>query len=339
MLTAFFLFLAFTLLFTVRAEHTVHQKRSAFLAGLSAGMSVLGEPSALYACGALFLYMLSSRQTRSVLHYFILGGVPCAIIQIAYNMVCFGGPFSYSYQFSNEMVMVRVNGRLFGLPSLKAILNLLILPYRGLFVSSPILLMAIPGFFIGIRSKEFTREVIVASVISLAFFSFLASFYGWDGGATVGPRDILPMFPFLFLVASFSFLSFPKTFITLGILSVIINLGITVVGNEVPHHIENPLIDVILKNLLRGNVSINPFPFSHLEHYTAMYPSLNDFADVEKWKPNFNSFNLGEIFSPNRLMSIVPLLCVWCIWFLTWLTRLRHASHKRNKKYAAYTQN
>jgi hypothetical protein len=163
-------------------------------------------------------------------------------------------------------------------------------------------------------------------MIALAFFSFLASFYGWDGGWTVGPRDILAMFPFLFFVASVSYLSFPKTFIALGILSVVINLCITIVGNEIPSHIENPLIDVILKNLLQGNVSINPFPFSHLDHYTAMYPSVYDFGNVEKWKPNFNSFNLGEYFSPNSLLSILPLLGLWCIWFLIWLNTLKQSS-------------
>jgi hypothetical protein len=326
MLSAFFLFLAFILLLNVRTGHTMHEKRSVFFSGLSVGMGVLGEPSVIYGCGVLFLYMLSSRQTRSLIPYFILGGIPFVIIQISYNMVCFGSPLSYSYQFSNEIVMVKVNGNLFGIPSLKAILNLLILPYRGLFVSSPVLLMAIPGFFIGVRSKEFTVEVIVASMIALAFFIFLASFYGWDGGSTVGPRDILAMFPFLFFIASFSSLLFPKTFAALGILSVIINLCITIVGNEIPSHIENPLIDVIFKNLLQGNVSINPFPFSHLNHYTAMYPSVYDFGNVEKWKPNFNSFNLGEYFSPNSLFSILLLLGLWCIWFLIWLNMLKQSS-------------
>jgi hypothetical protein len=186
--------------------------------------------------------------------------------------------------------------------------------------------MAIPGFFIGIRSRKFTVEVVVASMIAIAFFIFLASYFGWDGGSTVGPRDILPMFPFLFLVASFSFRLFPKIFISLGVLSLIINLCITIVGNEVPYHIKNPLIDVILKNLLKGNVSINPFPISFLDHYTAIYPSIYDFGNVEKWRPNFNSFNLGELLFPNSLLSILPLLCFWCLWGYLWIRKLKYTS-------------
>jgi hypothetical protein len=323
LLSAFFLFLAFTLLLNVRTGKTVYQKRSVLFAGAAIGLGVLGEPSVIFACGILFLYMLACRQLRALIPYFILGGVPFAVIQIFYNIVCFGGPLSYSYQFANEIVMIKVNGRLFGIPSLKAILNLLILPYRGLFVSSPILLMAIPGFFMGVRSKEFTFEVIAATLIALVYFAFLSSFYGWDGGSTVGPRDILAMFPFLFIVASFSFQLFPKIFIVLGIISIIINLCITIVGNEIPYHIKNPLIDVILKNILKGAVSINPFPISHLDHYTSMYPSVFDFGNVEKWKPNFNSFNLGELLFPNSLLSILPLICFWCLWGYMWIRMLK----------------
>jgi len=326
LLSAFFLFLAFTLLLNVRTGNAAHQKRSVLFAGASIGMGVLGEPSVIFACAILFLYMLACRQLRPLIPYFILGGMPFAVIQISYNMACFGGPLSYSYQFANEIVMVKVNGRTFGIPSLETILNLLVLPYRGLFVSSPILFMAIPGFFIGIRSKEFTLEVIVATMIVLVFFAFLSSFYGWDGGSTVGPRDILAMFPFLFLVASFSFRMFPKTFTAIGIISIIINLCITVVGNDIPSTIRNPLIDVIFRNIMRGNVSICPFPFSHLDHYTAMYPSVFDFRNVEKWKPNFNSFNLGELLFPNNLLSILPLICFWCLWGYIWIRMLKRTS-------------
>jgi hypothetical protein len=119
---------------------------------------------------------------------------------------------------------------------------------------------------------------------------------------------------------------FPKTFTALGIISIIINLCITIVGNEVPYHIKNPLIDVVLKNVLKGAVSINPFPVSHLEHYTVLYPSVFDFGNVEKWTPNFNSFNIGELLFPNSLLSILPLICFWCLWGYIWIRMLKRTS-------------
>jgi len=223
------------------------------------------------------------------------------------------------------MINVRINGNLFGFPSLNTILNLLILPFRGLFFSSPILIMSLPGFFIGFKSKEFRVEVLFSTIISIIFFLLIASYFGWDGGYTVGPRYILPIYPFLFLVAIFSFNYLPKIFKILGVISIIINLSITVVGNEIPREIKNPLGDVIFINLIRGNVSINPCPLSNYENYTKVYSSVYDFAKVEKWKPNFNSFNLGEIIFPNSLASVLPLICFWVLWFSIWRRYLNPA--------------
>ena len=97
-----------------------------------------------------------------------------------------------------------------------------------------------------------------------------------------------------------------------------LNLAITLVGHEIPSTIRNPIGGVIVKNIMSGTVSINPFPCSHLENYASDYPSIYDFADVEKWKPNFNSFNLGEILFPNNLASVLPLICFWMVWFAMW---------------------
>jgi hypothetical protein len=185
--------------------------------------------------------------------------------------------------------------------------------------------MSLPGFFIGFKSKEFRVEVLFSTIISIIFFLLIASYFGWDGGYTVGPRYILPIYPFLFLVAIFSFNYLPKIFKILGVISIIINLSITVVGNEIPREIKNPLGDVIFINLIRGNVSINPCPLSNYENYTKVYSSVYDFAKVEKWKPNFNSFNLGEIIFPNSLASVLPLICFWVLWFLIWRRYLNPA--------------
>jgi len=134
------------------------------------------------------------------------------------------------------------------------------------------------------------------------------------------------MFPFLFLIACFSFRRFPKLCAAIGSVSIIINLLITLVGNEIPSKIKNPLQDVILKNILEDNVSINPFPVSNLENYTAQYPSIYDFADVNKWQPNFNSFNIGECIFPNSVASVVPLLCFWGTWLLVLRKYIRRIS-------------
>jgi hypothetical protein len=324
-LGACFSFLSFVLILHVREKNIRNEKLAIFLSGTSISFGVLGEPYVFFILGALLIYLTTSIRTRHYIPYFILGAIPAGVVQIFYNVVCFGSPLSSCFQFENEMINVRINGNLFGFPSLNTILNLLILPFRGLFFSSPILIMSLPGFFIGFKSKEFRVEVLFSTIISIIFFLLIASYFGWDGGYTVGPRYILPIYPFLFLVAIFSFNYLPKIFKILGVISIIINLSITVVGNEIPREIKNPLGDVIFINLIRGNVSINPCPLSNYENYTKVYSSVYDFAKVEKWKPNFNSFNLGEIIFPNSLASVLPLICFWVLWFLIWRRYLNPA--------------
>ena len=322
-LSAFFSFLAFILILHVRRDHVKRPKLMIGAAGLSVSLGVLGEPSVIFILGALAIYMVTSERTRGYLLYFLLGGVPAGIVQIVYNSVCFGHPLSYSYQLANKTIMVVKEGKLFGIPTLHIIYNLLISPYRGLFFTSPVLLMSLPGLFIGLGQRGFRLEILFSAAISVLFFLLLASYFGWDGGTTVGPRDIIGIFPFLFLVAGFAYRVFPRVFTVIGVASMILNLAITLVGHEIPSTVRNPIGDVVVKNILSGTVSINPFPCSHLENYRSDYPSVYDFADVEKWKPNFNSFNLGEIFFPNRLASVLPLICFWIVWFFLWRRLIR----------------
>ena len=171
------------------------------------------------------------------------------------------------------------------------------------------------GAFLLIKIKKWRSEAIACLTISLAFFIFIACFYAWHGGSAAGPRYLLPAYPFAFFLTVFALKKFPKTYITLGAFSIIINLSITLVGNEIPREIKNPLANVVWSNLLKGNVSINPIPFSNFNNY----PNIDKLSDVKNWAPSFNSFNLGEFFFPNQIASLLPLLCFWMIWALVWL--------------------
>lgn len=305
-------FLSLVLAMHVRHGTSRRKQGIAFLAGLSAGLGVLIEPSCIYLLGAVLIYVGWFKKSRRYLPAFIAGCIPPGLIQGFYNVVCFGHPLASSYNYSNDAVMWKVNGRLFGAPNPKVLMQLLVSPYRGLFFTSPVLLMALPGIVFFLRKKGWCAEAILCLCSSIFFIIFIASFYAWHGGSAPGPRYLLPIFPFLFLIAGCSIIRFPKTFICTGIVSILINLSITIVGVEIPREIGNPLYDVVLKNILAGNVSINPVPFSHFNHY----PNISEFAKVERWGSilNFNSFNIGELIFPYRLTSLVPLVVFWIIW-------------------------
>ena len=313
---AFCSFLSLVLVMYVRHSDSQKKRIIAILAGFSAALAVLVEPSALLVLIAISVYLICFKENRRYIPLFILGCIPPGIVQGFYNHVCFGHALAASYHYANDMVMWRVDGRLFGIPSPMRFFQLLFSPYRGLFVSSPIFLMAIPGMFYFLKKKKWKAEAILCATLSVFFILFIASFYAWHGGSAPGPRYLLPAFPYLFLLTGFSLSKFPKIFKVVGFISLIVNLSITVVGNEVPRQIENPLGEVVLKNLIKGNVSINPVPFSHFENYDSIY----ELADVKLWKPNFNSFNLGEVLFPHHLASILPLICFWIIWGY-WLKR------------------
>jgi hypothetical protein len=274
------------------------------------------EPSAVYLLGAVLLYLTWAKQCRRYLLFFILGCIPAALVQGYYNFSCFGSPLASSYNYSNDLVMWKVNGKLFGIPTVHTLLELLFFPYRGLFVSSPVLLLSLPGAIFLFREKIWRAEAVTCGIIFLFFILFTASFYAWNGGSAPGPRYLLPAYPYIFILAGFSLSRVPYLFATAGIASIAINLAITVTTIEIPREIQNPLIDVVLKNILAGRVSINPVPFSHFNNY----PELYKLAKIETWISikNSNSFNLGELLFPHQLYSIVPLVCFWLIWGVWW---------------------
>jgi hypothetical protein len=325
---AFCSFLSFVLVMHIRKGNFQKKGIVALLAGFSAASAVLIEPSALFILAAVSLYLVSFKEGRRCLPSFILGGIPIGMVLGWYNFVCFGHPLASSYNYANEMVMWKIDGRLFGIPTPVRLFRLLFSPYRGLLFSSPIFLMALPGVFFFLRDKRWRAEAILCATLSVFFIILIASFHAWHGGSAPGPRYLLPAFPFLFLLAGFPLKQFAKLFRLIGFVSLLINFSITVVGNEIPREIRNPLGEVVFKNVIAGSVSINPVPFSHFEHY-----NIDGLANIEAWKPNSNSFNLGEIIFPHSLASILPLICFWVIWGYWWKRLVRMKNHSEHKKY------
>jgi hypothetical protein len=287
----------------------------ALLAGFSAASAVLIEPSTMIMLVAVAFCLVSVREGRSYIPLFVLGGILPGAALGWYNFVCFGHPLASSYNYSNDMVMWKEEGKLFGFPDLRRFYELLISPYRGLFFSSPVLLMAVPGMLISLKRRQWLSEILFCAMIAGLFIIFIAGFHAWHGGSAAGPRYLLPMFPFLYLIAGMSFARFPKLYLLLGAASLLINLSITAVGNEIPRDIRSPLTEVVAKNLLEGKVSINPVPFSNFAQY-----DIYKLADIRNWNAmiNTNSFNLGELLFPHSVLSLVPLLMFFVVWGWWW---------------------
>ncbi|MBW2652693.1 MAG: hypothetical protein JRC57_06375 [Deltaproteobacteria bacterium] len=313
---AFCSFLSFVLVMHIRKDNFQKKGIVALLAGFSAASAVLIEPSALFILAAVSLYLVSFKEGRRCFPSFILGGIPIGMVLGWYNFVCFGHPLASSYNYANEMVMFKVDGRLFGIPSFAQLNWLLLSPYRGLLFLSPVFLMVLPGMVFFLKKKEWRAEAVTSVCISLCFIFFIAGFYGIV--TATPPRYLLPAFPFFFLLAGLSLCKYPKLFKIVGVISILINLSITLVGIEIPWRLRVPLVLVAFKNIIAGKISINPVPISHFNSY----PSIYELANIETWTPNFNSFNLGEIAFPHSVASIVPLVCFWIIWGYWWRKKM-----------------
>jgi hypothetical protein len=201
-LGAALLFGAFVLLFRVR--HNELGLRYAVLAGLLAGYAVITEyPTAIIAA-ALLLYALGRPRAgwRPAL-LMAAGAVPALAVAAGYNALAFGSPLSAGYAHLAGPAAFRI-GQAQGLlgityPHLDALWQTTFGPYRGLFLLSPVLLLALPGFALLARRLAWRVEATLCIGIVVAYFAFTVSYFEWSGGFSLGPRHFLPALPFLVL--------------------------------------------------------------------------------------------------------------------------------------------
>lgn len=173
----------------------------AALAGLLCASATMFEyPAAIASVlvGVLALVRLWPRPGRARLASFALGAAPPVAWTMAFHAVAFGSPWSTGYaHLDNPTFRTNIARGFFGAssPSGEALLRLLGDPAFGLFVGTPILLLA----FVGVRRalREDRGEALVAIAVFALMALFVASLNNWRGGWTVGPRYLSTVVPFL----------------------------------------------------------------------------------------------------------------------------------------------
>ncbi|MGZ3673085.1 MAG: hypothetical protein ACXVCO_02140 [Ktedonobacterales bacterium] len=201
-LAALLIFGAFVLLYRMR--HGELDARFAALAGLLLGYALITEyPTALIAA-ALTLYALTTPATgRRLAAWLAAGAIPPLLVGALYNTLAFGGPLSLGYAHLDGPQVFRT-GQAQGImgvtyPHLDALWQTTFGPYRGIFLISPLLLLAIPGFVALWRRVEWAAEARLWLAVVAVYGLFSVSYFAWDGGFSMGPRQFLPALPFLFL--------------------------------------------------------------------------------------------------------------------------------------------
>jgi len=256
--------------------------RSLLTVGLLLGYSVVTEYPSTLIVGILFLHTFCRLSDRRRISWVIFTGALIAAGWMTYNNAIFGSPFELGYSYSELWTKQHHTGFMsLTWPHWDAIWGITFSPFRGLFVLSPLLLLAVPGFILWHRSGEHRPEFWVALTSVLVMFLFNSSSIMWWGGFAIGPRYLLPMLPFMALPIVFVFREWKnRTWMrVLSILlfawSLIATWGLTLAGQAFPHDtLRNPLVEYAWPNWQMGNVARNLGMFLHLPGILSLLPLL-----------------------------------------------------------------
>jgi MFS family permease len=256
--------------------------RSLLAVGLLLGYSVITEYPSVLIMGILFLYTFYRLSDRRRIGWVILIGALIATGWMIYNTAIFGSPLELGYSYS-ELWTERHHTGFMSLtwPRWEAIWGITFSPFRGLFVLSPLLLLAVPGFILWWRSGKHRPEFWVVLTSVLAMFLFNSSSIMWWGGFAVGPRYLLPMLPFMALPIIFVSHEWENRMwmrvlsIALFAWSLIATWGLTLAEQAFPPEtLRKPLVEYAWTNWQTGNIARNLGMFLHLPGILSLLPLL-----------------------------------------------------------------
>ena len=291
--------------------------------GLLLGYSVITEYPSVLLVGILFVYifwrLVERRRVAGVagvaaVAWVVLGGGLVAAGWLSYNTAVFGAPLELGYSHSELWTEQHHTGFMsLTWPHWEAVWGITFGLFRGLFVLSPLLLLAVPGFVLWYRCGDHRPEFWVALTSVLAMFLFNSSSIMWWGGFAIGPRYLLPMLPFMVLPMVMVFRGWEggelvgrggrvaggwetselvgrggelvgrggrmaAIRVLVGILcgwSLVATWGLTLAGQAFPPDtLRNPLAEYAWPNWRMGNIARNLGMFLHLPGAASLLPLL-----------------------------------------------------------------
>jgi hypothetical protein len=307
---------AFTLLVEIRHGEAASPARM-WTCGALLGYAVATEYPAVLAAVPIAIYGLTVAGFRAVRPAVAGGLIPIALL-LAYHSAAFGSPLAFPYDYS--VWPTPRTGWFMGIRGLDvdALKNILVGEYRGLLYTTPWLAAALPGSFA--LARRHPREVLVCAWSVIAFLWLNASIPPWDGGWAAGPRYLVPMLPFLSVLAggvlllpNHARLAGSVLLAALGLFSVANMFAATAVKPEISTAEKRPYADVIWPKFRAGNLAVSTQSIDAVDN--PMY------APRQAW-------NLGMKAGLDGHASLVPLYA-WIAAGLGWLGVLLTRAEKR----------
>ena len=227
LLLAHFAFFSFAMLWR---PWKLNAKPFYFFAGLFAGWTVVLDYSGLVAVAALSGYALviwlsvpkENRRIQDLIK-FAAGVSVCAFLLMAYQWICFGNPIFPAQTYMPPANFTDLGYRGFAFPQTDLLIETVFSMRYGLFTSAPILLLAfIAPVWLSKKSSLLERRelIFIAAFVGLFFVFCAANQYGRMQFNT-GVRHIVPVVPFVFLLAANVLLKMPRVIaIMIGIFAV-----------------------------------------------------------------------------------------------------------------------
>jgi hypothetical protein len=182
---------------------------AAMAAGLGLSLAAASRPAAIPMCVVLFAFLIyrAGRRAKAAL---VAAAIPMAVT-LLYNATYFGTPFGFGRSLEGRFLQA--------LP--ESVAGLLISPARGLFIFTPIALLALGELVLQSRQTALARALL-ASVVT--HFVFISAWNEWHGGESFGPRLLTDMLPALFFYLPGAFTRWPVPGVVLGAVSVAVQL-------------------------------------------------------------------------------------------------------------------
>ena len=175
------------------------RKYYAVYCGAALGMAVLCRPTSAVVVVWVGAYLLWVN--RRGFATFVLGGMPFAVILVAYNGYYFGNIFEFGQTITSKNIALASTGSddLWQSPIWESLPGLFISPSRGLAFFSPVLLFGLVGAVLAWRAPRY-RPLIPLQVATALLILVASKWYDWWGGSTYGYRSIVDTAPFFALL-------------------------------------------------------------------------------------------------------------------------------------------
>jgi hypothetical protein len=191
------------------------------LAGLAMGYAFSSEYPTFFAAIVLGLFLLSRKDSRTLLGVlkrggaYVAGGLVGIIPLLLYNHYAFR---SWTHLAYSDVPRQQKGFFGIGAPSLR-VLSTLLLDSRGLLTISPVLIMGAIGTVMLYRRGR-RAEALTIGGICVCFLGYNSGYYLPFGGGSVGPRFLITTLPFLAFPIALTLKRFPGPTIALAAISI-----------------------------------------------------------------------------------------------------------------------